>query len=44
MVFANSRDIANRVYGAVLPMLMMEDMKTAAYGMSMEQEPIWISS
>jgi len=44
MVFAYSRVIADRVCGAVLPMPMRKDMKTAAYSMPMEQEPMRISS
>jgi hypothetical protein len=44
MVFADSRVIADRVYGAVLPMSVREDMKTAACGMPMEQELMRTSS
>jgi len=44
MVFADSRVIVDRVCGAGLSMPIREDMKTAAYGMPMEQEPMRTSS
>jgi len=44
MVFADSGVIADRVYGAALPMPMSEDMKTATCEMPMEREPMRTSS
>jgi len=43
-VFADSRVVADGVYGAALLMPMREDMKTAAYDMPIEQEPMRTSS